>query len=513
MTSFSRQAFWKAIFFIGMCFCVALILTKFIPSKRTGHHTSLKEVTSPDSVTHHKQIINGKEYAYTTRVGTITIYDKENNPTTTLSYTADTVDNVPSQKRPITFLYNGGPGSSSMLLRMASFGPKRVILNNHKPTAPAPYKLVDNEYCLLDKTDLVFIDMPNTGFGRALGKNKPADFYGVDKDVHAFAAFIKQYIQSNNRWNSPKFLLGESYGTTRSAVLANYLQHHGIQLNGIVLLSSILNYGLIGDHQGIGDWQYVLSLPSFAASAWHFHATDYHPQSLETLLREVEHFAITEYVEALAEGTTISSEKLHHIAKKLAHYLGLPASYIERKNLRLTAGQFLSTSLKDANQYAGRYDARFTFLAQGRQLDISGKLTPDPTMVTQRDALLAATEEYFSQDLHYTNPVPYRPGIKIYTKWNFRHGKQRIVNSSIDLINAMIENPYLRVFSGNGYYDFATPYFATIYTFQHLNLPESLQNNIMIKMYPAGHMIYLDPKSLMKLKLDLDQWYDMVLNQ
>lgn len=505
-SSIRRHTVWKVIFVIFILLCSFLIFKGII------FPLSTEQKNTPDSITHHVKIIDGKKYAYTTQIGTLTIYDHNHNPSATLSYTADTLDNTSAKKRPITFLYNGGPGSSAMLLRMASFGPKRVILNSQKSTPPAPYHLVDNQYCLLNKTDLVFIDMPNTGFGRLMNKSKPTDFYGVDKDVDAFTSFIQQYIQLHHRWNSPKFLLGESYGTTRSAILANNLQHHGIQLNGIILLSSILNYGLIDDHQGIGDWQYILYLPTFAVTAWHFHHAPYHPKSLNILLNEVEHFALTEYLEALAQGSALHEDRFHAIAKKLAYFLGIPASYIEQKNLRLSAGQFASSLLRKTEQYIGRYDDRFVFLSTGKQLSLSGELNPDPAMVTIRDALISATEQYYSQDLHYSNPLPYRPGIRIYSQWNFRHGKQRFVNSSIDLVNAMIENPYLKVFSGNGYYDLATPFFATIYTFQHFHIPSSLQKNITIKSYSAGHMIYLDSKSLVKLKSDLDEWYDLVLN-
>lgn len=502
---FLSRYFLIVINIIPLCI-VAWLAFKPIPLKTAD--IQVHQSTFPDSVTHHVQIINGKKYAYTTTVGTIILEDAQHHPTATMSYTANVLDNIDAIKRPITFFYNGGPGSSAMLLRMASFGPKRVILNNHAPVSPAPYKLVDNKYTLLDKTDLVFIDMPGTGFGRLLGKSKPADFYGVDKDANAFTSFIQTYINTNHRWNSPKYLFGESYGTTRTAILANKLQQQGMQINGVILLSSILNYGLMDDHEGIGDWGYILYLPSFAASAWYFHQASYHPESIDVLLKEVEHFALTEYLEALAQGSKLPPERFHAIAKKLEKYLGINASYIEENNLRLATKQFSSILLSKKNLHLGRYDARFTISSLGKPFRDSLESNPDSTMVTIKNCILTMTKQYYSQDLHYSNSLDYLPKVRVYKQWNFKHEHQRIVNSAHDLSNAMIINPYLRVFSANGYYDFATPFFATIYTFNHLVIPESLEKNITIKNYSGGHMIYLDPKSLAQLKEDLDKWYD-----
>ena len=503
-----RQLFFSLIRYLTFSITVAAIFL-YVIGPRWEHHkqVSASHSSTPDSITHHTLTLQGKKYAYTTRAGTLTLYDTQHHPTAKVFYTADTLDNFSSKKRPITFFYNGGPGSSSMLLRMASFGPKRIILNNHKAVSPAPYRLVDNKYSLLDKTDLVFIDMPGTGFGRLIGNSKPSDFYSVDKDAAAFTHFIKHYVNVNHRWNSPKFLFGESYGTTRTAILAHELQNQGIQLNGVILLSSILNYGLMGNKAGIGDWQYILYLPSMAAASWYFHQSDYHPSSLTSLLAEVEHFALTDYITALAQGSQLSTETFHAIAQKLHRYLGLSQKYIENNNLRISSGKFSATLIREKQEKMGRFDARFTLFSVKND-DNSSKISPDSTMVTIKDAVLAMSNEYLHKDLHYQSSIPYLSGLSIYKKWNFRHGDQWLVNSSFDLINAMIDNPYLRVFSASGYYDFATPYLATVYTFQHMNLPPALNKNITQKFYASGHMIYLDPGSLKQLRQDLGEWYD-----
>lgn len=481
--------------------CIAIIITTWFTSKEKQAH---------DAITHHTLTLHGKKYAYTTHAGTITLYDKEHNPTVRMFYTADTLDNTSPDTRPITFIYNGGPGSSAMLLRMASFGPKRVILNNYRAVPAPPYHMVDNEYSLLDKTDLVFVDMPGTGFGRLVGKSKSSDFYGVDKDVNAFSHFIQQYIQKNQRWNSPKFLYGESYGTTRSGILVNELQHQGIQINGVILQSAILNYSLMTERTGGGDWPFVLNLPSLAATTWHFHRSTYHPASLSNLLKEVERFAMTEYVEALAKGSTLSKKELYAVAKKLHRYLGISTQFIVHTNLRIPAGQFSGILMRKYNERLGRFDSRFALYALNKGKP-SFETTPDAANLTIKSAVLAENDEYLKTTLGYKTSLPYLGNVKIYKDWDFTHGDQFVVNASYDLATAMVENPSLRVFSANGYYDLATPFFATMYTLQHLNLPPKLENHITYGFYSAGHMIYVDPVAIKQFRQDLGNWYDKVL--
>lgn len=479
----------------------------------TPHHKkNINQILAPDSISHHQLSLHGKKYDYTSTAGTITLVDHHEHSTVNMFYTAETLDGVPSEERPITFFYNGGPGSSSMLLRMASFGPKRVVLDGPHPVRPAPYKIIDNPYTLLDKTDLVFIDMPGTGYGRLTPNANPHHFHSVDGDVEAFCQFIQAYIDKNHRWNSPKFLFGESYGTTRTGFLVNQLQHKGTQINGIVLQSSILNYGLMGDRTSGGDWQYVLYLPSLAATAWHFHHADYHPKHLSELLNEVETFALTDYLKALAQGSKLPQKDFEYIQQKLHQYLGLPDSYIRKKNLRIPSGDFTYSLFNKNNERLGRFDTRFVLYSLDRGKP-SSDIGPDPTNTTIRSAIVAANGEYIQHNLDYHPSVPYKTTLQMYKKWDFRHRNQFVANAAFDLANAIVENPYLQIFSANGYYDLATPYFGTVYTFNHLGLPQTLQKNITYGFYHSGHMIYLEELNLAQFRKDLEVWYNTVLSK
>jgi carboxypeptidase C (cathepsin A) len=471
----------------------------------------------PDTVTHDTVTIDGKSYPYTTRAGTISLYNGDDRPVVHMFYTANTLDGAKTSKRPITFFSNGGPGASTMLLRMASFGPKHVLFNPNKTITSIPYRLKDNPYSLLDKTDMVFIDMPGTGFGRITPYGRSSDFHTVDNDVNAFSSFIKLYITKNHRWNSPKFLFGESYGTTRTAILVDELQKY-TQINGVVLQSSILNYGLMGDRAGGGDWQYVLYLPTLAATAWHFNASNYHPDSLEALMAEVKKFAITEYLEALAEGSSLSAEKFTSIADKLHRYLGLSTDYLRHKNLRVSGKQFSVQLLHEQQKKLGRFDSRFSFYALDKgtptsinKRDVHISESSDPSSVAIKTAIIAANNDYLRTHLDYDPSLNYIHNLKLWPTWEFDHHDQLVVNASYDLASALIENPNLRVFSANGYYDLATPFFATIYTLDHLNLTPELQSHISYGFYEAGHMIYLETEELPRFKKDLANWYDATL--
>jgi carboxypeptidase C (cathepsin A) len=476
-----------------------------------------------DAVTHHSIAIDGRAYDYTARAGTITLRNAQEQPTARIFYTADTLDGADLATRPITFVYNGGPGSSTLWLRMGSFGPVRVLAADAAPSGPPPYRIVENQYSLLDKTDLVFIDMPGTGFGRIFGAGKPKDFFGVDQDGLAFAQFIERYITTFKRWNSPKFLFGESYGTTRSAVLSKRLSEDGVTLNGIVLLSSILNFDLDygnGDPIADGDWAYVFNLPTEAATAWYHNKIANKPSSLPAFLANVEAFAMGDYFDALEQGDRLSRARRDAVAHRLAGYLGVSEQYVRNANLRIHYGRFLQELLRADGIVLGRLDGRY----QTYTIDRTAQETAwDPTFSTIDGPYTTAVNQYVRVDLNYDTPLEYRPdiyrvlsepgvnGAPDQSLWDESHNKRFPANVAPDLAEAMTQNPSLHVFSANGYYDFATPYFTTIYTLKHMNLAPALQRNISFGFYQSGHMVYLDEPSLAQFKRDLSGWYDAAL--
>jgi carboxypeptidase C (cathepsin A) len=472
----------------------------------------------PDAVTQHTVAIDGKTIAYTARAGTITLYNGEEQPTARVFYTAFTQDGENPLTRPVTFIYNGGPGSSTMWLRMGSFGPVRVLAANGASTGPPPYRIADNPHSLLDKSDLVFIDMPDSGFGRILG-GKEKEFFGVDQDAAAFAQFISRYVSHFGRWNSPKFIFGESYGTTRSAALADDLLNQGIFLNGVVLLSSILNFGLdysSGDPIGGGDWAYVFYLPTEAATAWYHNKVANRPADLPTFLNSVEQFAMTEYLDALYKGDKLGNSERDDVIRKLSGFIGMPQQFLRNANIRVSYDRFQRELLRSQGIVVGRLDGRY----QTYDLDRSAMTGPDwdPTDSSIDGPYTTAVNQYIRSTLQYNPPIQYRSNIYgiIYgdgSSWDFSHNGRYPTNVAPDLADVMTQNPKLHVFSANGFYDFATPFFATVYTLKHLNLNPGLQTNITYGFYESGHMVYLSDSVLTQFKSDLSRWYDGAVGQ
>jgi len=477
------------------------------------------EGETPDAVTPHTAYIGGSPIAYTARAGTITLRNEKEQPTARVFYTAYTIDGAEPSTRPVTFLYNGGPGSSTMWLRMGSFGPVRVLAANAAPTGPPPYRIANNPYSLLDKSDLVFIDMPDSGFGRLTGAGTPKMFFGVDQDVAAFAQFIQRYITKFGRWNSPKFLFGESYGTTRSAALADALMNQGIALNGVVLLSSILNFGLDfgnGDPVAGGDWAYVLYLPTEAATAWYHGRIRNAPADLPSFLQPVQQFALGEYLDALYKGAKLGASERNDVVSKLSAYLGVSEQYVRESNLRIPYYRFEQQLLRSNGEVVGRLDARYQTYALDRAADQGPAW--DPTDSSIDAPYTTAINQYLRSDLKYDTTLQYRPNIYgiIYANgnsWDFSHNRREPANVAPDLADVMTQNPSLRIFSANGYYDFATPYFATVYTLQHLSIAPQLQKNITFGFYQSGHMVYLNDSALAQFKSDLARWYDSALSR
>ena len=463
--------------------------------------------------------VGGKVINYDAYAGTIVVHPKGWNDVPQSSQ-SDKSDDTPKAEasmfyvayfktgdagpRPVTFFYNGGPGSSTVWLHMGAFGPRRVVTADHTHTPAAPYSLVNNEYSLLDASDLVFVDAPGTGFSRIAGKDAEKAFYGVDEDAHAFADFIAQFLGKYGRWNSPKYIFGESYGTTRSGALAYLLEtRSNIDLNGVILLSQVLAYDNDGDtpqnNPGI-DLPYQLLLPTYAATAWYHHKLpEAHPQ-LEPFLKEVEQFAMSGYAQALAAGSELSAEQRRAVAEKLHQYTGLPVEYIEKANLRVNAGEFNKTLQSDDDTTTGRLDTRFS----GPTMDpLSQESQYDPQEAAISAAYVAAFNDYIRKELKFGEGREYKPGIEVWRTWNYlhqppgeHHPVPKAVNVMPDLAAAMKYNPNLKVLLNAGYFDLATPFFEGIYEMHHLPMPEKLQSNIQYKFYESGHMVYAHEESL-----------------
>jgi len=486
------------------------------PNTDAKQHDSDKDQQSippeKSSVTHHDITLDGKTIHYTATGGTLLIRDEDDKPYGSIFYIAYTQDGADPKTRPITFLYNGGPGSATLWLHMGSVGPVRVTTSSPAATGPAPYQIVPNQYSLLDKTDLAFIDAPLTGYSRAVGKATNKDFAGVDQDLKAFDKFIARYITVNQRWNSPKVLFGESYGTTRSAGLSAVLQEHGIALNGIVLLSSVLNYGR--RVPGL-DTTYIAYLPSYAAIAWYHNKLQNKPADMKAFLDEVRTFARSDYAEALSEGDQLSSAKLDAVAAKVSQYTGLSVQYVKEAKLRISPTRFRKELLRDEGDILGRYDARF----EGTDEDNAGENPGyDPSDTGIGGAFVAAEHDYLARELKYESTDEYRPTVYgNIGEWDWKHrgagagqgfgGQQLLPYVAADLADTIRKNPKLKVMSANGYFDLATPFFATEYDLSHMMLTPDLARNVEFTYYPSGHMVYLNVDALKDFKHDLDNFY------
>ena len=441
-------------------------------------------------------------------------------PEVAMSYVAYFRGDKEDGHRPITFIYNGGPGSSTVWLHMGAFGPKRVVTADDTHSPAAPYRVIDNEYTLLDASDLVFIDAPGTGFGHLRGADKEKAFFGIDQDAHAFANFIVGFLSRHNRWNSPKYLFGESYGTTRSAALAYILENEkSMGLNGVILLSQILNFdnSVDGPQFNPGmDLPYSLALPTYTASAWYHHKLPNHPAALEPLLHEVEAFAMGDYLQALAAGSTLSPERKTEIAAKLHNYTGLPADYIERANLRVNGGEFEKTLL-GAEITAGRLDTRFA----GPTIDpMSKEADYDPQSAAISSAYVSAFNDYVRTTLKFGQKKIYKAEyFEVGKTWDFLHqppgATSKVpgpVNVMPDLAVAMKQNPNLKVQLNGGYYDLATPYFAAEYELRQLPIQSTLQSNIEMHFYTSGHMVYAHEPDLKALHANVASFIERTRN-
>ncbi len=479
------------------------------------------EVRSTGTVT-----VGGAPIAYDAVAGTLVIHakdwqdtdtveaevaskdDKDKNapkPEASMFYTAYFRQGAPAASRPITFLFNGGPGSSSVWLHMGAFGPVRVITADARHT-PAPYATVDNDQSLLDASDLVFIDAPGTGFSRIAGKDKEKAFYGVDQDIDAFAQFITQFLTKFDRWKSPKLLFGESYGTMRAAGLTLALQKKDVDLTGVMLLSDILNWDFMPDDPQVNpgiDMPYIVALPTYAATAWHFNKVPNRPADLQVFLRQVEAFATGDYAAALLKGGDLPDAERQRIAQQLSAYTGLGVPYLLKSNLRIEYGAFQKELLGDRGLTTGTLDTRFA----GDTLDPLSKVASyDPQSSAISAAYVAAWNNYVRDRLHYATDIAFKPGIPIYEKWDYKHAPPgtdkpliALPNVLPDLAVAMKQDPDLKVMVNGGYFDVSTPYFEGVMELRHLPVPANLRGNIEYHYYESGHMVYVRPEMLRAL--------------
>jgi len=464
--------------------------------------------------TKHSLVMDGQEIRYTVTCGTMVLKEEAEKkgekegesegekPRASIFFVAYTRDDVVDrQKRPLTFSFNGGPGSSSVWLHLGLLGPRRVLLDDDGFAYPPPYRLVDNAYSLLDQTDLVFIDPVSTGYSRAVTGEKPKQFHGYKKDIESVGDFIRLYTTRYQRWTSPKFLIGESYGTTRAAGLSGYLQdRHGMYLNGIMLISSILNFQTAYFHSG-NDLPYILFLPTYCATAWYHHRLSEDLQKdLHSTLEEVEAFALGDYAHALMEGDDLQDEDRLLIARKLARYTGLSNDYIERTNLRIEILRFTKELLRHARRTVGRLDSRF----KGVDRDSAGEQFEfDPSMVNINGPYTATLNDYVRSELKYESDLPYEILTERVHPWSYAEFENEYVNVAETLRKAITTNSFLKVYVANGYFDLATPYLATRYTFKHLGLDKSLLDNLRMGYFEAGHMMYIHIPSLIRLKGEL----------
>jgi carboxypeptidase C (cathepsin A) len=464
--------------------------------------------------THHSVSINGQTIPYTVTCGTIILKEeiekdgeakgesegeKARASIFFIAYTRSDVEDPAS--RPLTFSFNGGPGSSSVWLHMGVLGPQRVLMDEKGSSLPPPYRLVENEFTLLDETDLVFIDPVSTGFSRVLVGEQAKAFHGFKKDIESVGDFIRLYTTRYRRWASPKFLIGESYGTTRAAGLSGYLQdRHGLFLNGIMLISSVLSFQTLEFEIG-NDLPYILFLPTYAATAWYHNKLEPGLQAdLHQTLADVEDFALGEYSQALMKGSALPEAEREAAAQKLSRYTGLSLDYIERTGLRINIFRFVKELLRREHRTVGRLDSRFT----GIDRDSAGEsFEYDPSYTNILGPYTAMFNHYVRSILNFESDLPYEILNPRVWPWSYAEHENRFVEVAETLRKAATINPFMRIFVANGFFDLATPYFATRYTFNHLSLDPALQGSISMADYEAGHMMYIHLPSLEKLKADL----------
>ncbi|HEX7342505.1 MAG TPA: peptidase S10 [Rhodanobacteraceae bacterium] len=521
-----KHARFSLLLLASILLCAPLVAAPQQMQDQHPDHAKHAPVAIPPETaarTQHSVTIDGHVIKYTATAGTLLLHNRKGQVIGSMFYIAYTRNGEQADHRPVTFAYNGGPGAASALVDIGGFGPMHVVWpvpGGDPRAAQPPYALEPNPYSILKSTDLVFIDAMGTGYSRIVGKGAPKDFYGVSEDARAFAQFIQRYLSVNHRWNSPKFLLGESYGTTRNAVLANDLVDAGVNLNGVIMCSTGLDFLTIDNAPG-NDLPFISYLPSYAAIAWYHHRLNPMPPSLPALVKQVEQFAGTTYAQALFKGATLPATEKQKLAAQLSAYTGLPASLWLKADLRVPLSVFQRNVMGNGTM-TGRYDERFTTYELQPLKQQQGYGNIGASSRAFNGGLTAGMNRYLAENLKYHTRLPYLQEGRIH-KWNWNYrppmGGEDMgfgagpatccgTNVAPALARAMSNDPAMQLMMNNGYYDTATPFFGTIYTLHHMGLPAALEKNVHWFFYPVGHMLYLNPKVLPKVDANIDAFIE-----
>ncbi len=498
--------------FIILWLALLSVYPSFASDNATCEKSQAKEVFS---VTHHTAEVGKEKLDYTATAGQLILTDDEGRQRAQIFFIAYEKKGAKKYSRPITFAFNGGPGSSSVWLHFGAIGPKRVLLNSDGSTLPPPATLIDNEFSWLAFTDLVFIDPVGTGYSRPLPDKKKKKFYGFKKDIESVGDFMRLYLTRYQRWLSPKFIVGESYGTTRAVGLTEYAhEQHGIAFTGIVLVSPVLEFSTILFNQS-NDLPFMLFLPTYAATAWFHKKLPAQNSAFENMLTRAEDWVLHDYTVSLVQGNSLERQQEHLCATQMANLTGLSSDYILSNNLRIPAWRFRKELLRDEHKIIGRMDGRLT----GPDTDTAGEAgSYDPSLDPLIGVFSSAVNHYVRNDLKFESDVPYKYiNYTANRAWDWSSGVHRgqgYVDVSQKLTAAIHTNKYLKVFIASGYYDLATPYFAVKYTVNHLELDKTLRDNIVLHFYRAGHMMYTSLVTLKKFTSDIALFYkNMVVNQ
>lgn len=488
---------------------ISLVLGQLCyPNQENDSIPKAEVATTMQSVT-----INGNTIYLTAKAGTFEVKDETNKPIALMGftyYTRDSKRGLATQRRPIVFAFNGGPGSSSFWLHMGILGPKRIVVDDPKSTPAAPYKIVNNNYSILDVADLVMIDPVGTGLSIPIGKAKFKDFWGVDQDIRSLSLFITQFLIHNDRMNSPKFLLGESYGTFRNAGLMNTLLNQGVAMNGVIMVSAVFDLRTLLFPPN-DDLPYIVHFPTYAATAWYHDKITDKPENVFEFLKTVRSFTENEYTPALFKGDQISENEKANIASKLAYYTGTNTEYWLKADLKVTASEFFAEFLRDKGEIVGRLDSRFTGINEDL---LAQEGSHDPQSMAISPAYISGFLDYFYGDLKVNKNLLYSitAGRRDGFKWDWTHkgntrwGTSAAINTGIDMATALSRDPNMKVLILNGIYDLATVFYGVEHSINHLGLKKEIKDNITMEYYEAGHMMYTHKPSMEKFRKDVSSF-------